>query len=198
MFTGLIEEIGTITELTPTGGSIKMAVSCCFAGTCVIGESIATNGVCLSVTDCDDTQFWVDMMPETLKMSSLGTKQPGDRVNLERSLKLGDRLGGHLVQGHVDATGIISHVKQGETWTDVTVDIPQSISGYIAMKGSVCIDGVSLTVTGVGDNWFSVSLIPETLRATTLGQLHLHQCVNIETDMLARYVQRLIQQGVTQ
>lgn len=196
MFTGLIEEIGTIDAIKERGESVRIAITASFANELVKGESVAASGVCLTVTDIEPTRYWVDVMPETLKVSALGDKKVGDGVNLERSLALGDRLGGHIVQGHVDAVGTIATYDEGDSWTDVTIEIPSSISGFIAMKGSVAIDGISLTVTGVGDDYFSVSLIPETLRATTLGQARPGQRVNIETDMVARYVQRLAQRGL--
>lgn len=196
MFTGLVQEVGTITSMTQHNGSLRMGISTPFAAQCDHGESIATSGVCLTVIDHDERAFYVDIMPETMRMSSLADKTVGDSVNLERSLRLGDRLGGHLVQGHVDATGVIRSVEPGPTWTDVCVNIPESISGFIAGKGSICVDGVSLTVTDVGDDYFCVSLIPETLRATTLGELKQGQRVNVETDMLARYIQRMATRGL--
>lgn len=196
MFTGLIQQVGTIAAMDDNGQAMRMAITASFAQETTIGESIATSGVCLSVTDKRHDRYWVDVMPETLAVSALGDKNVGDPVNLERSLALGDRLGGHMVQGHVDGVGTISRWDPGQAWTDVRIDIDPSIAGYIAMKGSIAVDGISLTVTGVGDDWFSVSLIPETLRSTTLGNATVGTRVNIETDMFARYIKRLIDTGM--
>lgn len=193
MFTGLVEEIGTISLYEKTKKALRIGIKSSFARQCEIGESIATSGVCLSVIDHDDTSYYVDVMPETIRRSSLGLKKCGEKVNIERSLRLGDRLGGHLVQGHVDALGTLTRYEPGSSWTDISVGVNSDAMRFIAEKGSVCIDGVSLTVTSVDNHGFSVSLIPQTLRETTLGQLSIGSIVNIETDMFARYVARFVQ-----
>jgi riboflavin synthase len=156
-----------------------------------LGDSIAVSGVCLTVTEFDATGFVADVMSETLTHSSAGNWGPGVSVNLERAAKVGDRLGGHVVQGHVDATGEILSITPGDQWSVVRVSLAPDIAPLVAHKGSITIDGISLTVSSVGRDWAEVSLIPETLSATTLGSTQVGAIVNIETDILARHVLRL-------
>jgi len=192
MFTGLIEEIGTITAIEPSGDGALVTVS---ANTVLEdvahGDSISVSGVCLTATSFDSTHFVADVMQETLNQSTAAHWKPGTAVNLERAAKLGDRLGGHIVQGHVDAIGEVLSVTPGDKWSVHRVSLSPDIAPLVAHKGSICIDGVSLTVSAVGRDWAEVSLIPETLGVTTLGQAVVGGKVNIETDVLARQVMRL-------
>lgn len=192
MFTGLIEEMGTINAITDKGDGAKVHVSASEVLSDVsLGDSIAVSGVCLTVTEFDATGFVADVMSETLKHSAACNWGPGLPVNLERAAKVGDRLGGHIVQGHVDATGEILSITPGDQWSVVRVSLAPDIAPLVAHKGSITIDGISLTVSSVGRDWAEVSLIPETLAATTLGSSSVGAVVNIETDILARHVLRL-------
>jgi len=192
MFTGLIEEIGTIEALTDKGDGAEVQVT---ASTVLddvsLGDSIAVSGVCLTVTAFNASGFVADVMKETINHSAAGEWTPGTRVNLERAARVGDRLGGHIVQGHVDSTGEVLSITPGDQWSVVRVSLSQDIAPLVAHKGSITIDGVSLTVSAVGKDWAEVSLIPETLSATTLGSTEVGNKVNIETDVLARHVLRL-------
>jgi riboflavin synthase len=192
MFTGLIEEIGSIISVTDKGDGTEVVVSASLVLSDVaLGDSIAVSGVCLTVTRATDHEFAADVMKETLDNSAPSTWTPGAPVNLERAARAGDRLGGHIVQGHVDATGTILDVRPGDQWRVIRVSLSTDIAPLVAHKGSISIDGVSLTVSAVGMDWAEVSLIPETLAATTLGHLSPGDVVNIETDILARQVLRL-------
>jgi riboflavin synthase len=194
MFTGLVEEVGRVTRLERRGDGAHLAVQAAkvLAGT-VLGDSIAVNGACLTVVSVGRDGFVVDVMPETLSRSTLGQAGPGTRVNLERSLAFGDRLGGHLVLGHVDAVSTVVDVRpEGIAWR-VRMSLPESISACVAPKGSIAIDGISLTVIDVGEDSFSVGVIPHTLQETTLGGVRAGQHVNLEADVLARYVVRTLQ-----
>ena len=193
MFTGIIEELGEIVALEPAVDSARLAVR----GPLVTsdakhGDSIAVNGVCLTVIDLVDGVFTADVMAETLERSSLGALEPGSRVNLERPMTLSARLGGHLVQGHVDGVGQIVGREPGEAWEIVTVSLPTDLARYVVEKGSITVDGVSLTVVSVTDSTFSVSLIPATLAMTTLGRKAIGAPVNLEVDVVAKYVERLL------
>jgi len=194
MFTGIIEELGTVVRLTDTGAdSVLLAVR----GPVVTsdarhGDSIAVNGVCLTVVDVADGVFTADVMGETLRRSSLGVLRPDDPVNLERAATLGSRLGGHLVQGHVDGVGEIRSREPAEQWETVRFALPSEIARYVVEKGSITVDGVSLTVTEVTDDSFAVGLIPTTLKLTTLGHKRVGDPVNLEVDVLAKYVERLL------
>ncbi|MEH1013359.1 riboflavin synthase [Micromonospora sp. CPCC 206060] len=194
MFTGIIEELGEIVRLEPTGAdSVLLTVR----GPVVTsdarhGDSIAVNGVCLTVVDTVDGAFTADVMGETLRRSSLGTLTAGDPVNLERAATLGSRLGGHLVQGHVDGVGRVRDREPAEQWETVTFDLPAPLARYVVEKGSITVDGVSLTVAAVGADWFSVGLIPTTCALTTLGRRQSGDPVNLEVDVLAKYVERLL------
>jgi riboflavin synthase len=193
VFTGIVEDLGEIVaveELTQAKRvTIRSATVTEDAGE---GDSIAVNGVCLTVTSTTGDTFTADVMRETLDRSSLAKAHPGDRVNLERSVRLQDRLGGHLVQGHVDATGTIESRTPDEHWEIVRITLPESISRYVVEKGSIAVDGTSLTVTQVNDDSFEVSLIPETLKRTTLGKKQPGDVVNLEVDVIGKYVERLL------
>lgn len=193
MFTGIIEEIGKIKSVVRSVRSVVMEVEAVLVmeGT-KVGDSIATNGVCLTVTAITPTGFRADVMPETMDRSNLGLLRPGDRVNLERALCLNSRLGGHIVAGHVDGTGRIVGMERDDTAIWITVSAPGRILRYIIEKGSITIDGVSLTVAYVDDEVFKVSVIPHTQEETTLTKKCLGAVVNLENDMIARYVEKFM------
>jgi riboflavin synthase len=193
MFTGIVEELGEVIALEPGEDSARLTVR----GPLVVsdaahGASIAVNGVCLTVTDLKDDAFTADVMKETLGRSNLAALIPGARVNLERPVRLADRLGGHLVQGHVDGTGHIVSREPGDRWDVVTVGLPAPLARYVVDKGSITIDGVSLTVVEAREDAFTVALIPATLELTTLGRRRPGDQVNLEVDVLAKYVERLV------
>lgn len=193
MFTGIVEELGEILDIEHRGDSAVLVIR----GPKVVadahlGDSIAVNGVCLTVIGVDGPSFGADVMAETLKRSTLGARQPGDRVNLERAVPAHGRLGGHIVQGHVDGTGVLLSRTPGPAWDRVRVGLPAELARYVAEKGSVTVDGVSLTVTAVGPDWFEVGLIPTTRAETTLGAAVQGDPVNLEVDVLAKYVERLL------
>jgi riboflavin synthase len=192
MFTGIIEERGEILAWKRTGDAGRITVKAPLAASdAKHGDSISVGGVCLTVVDQGPDWFAADVMGVTIGMSTLGDARAGDRVNLERAAALGDRLGGHIVQGHIDGTSTVLAVTPEEGWTVVRFDLDAEHAPLVARKGSIAVDGVSLTVSAVGDDWFEVSLIPETLSATTLGALAPGDRVNIETDILARHVLRM-------
>ncbi len=194
MFTGLVEEVGVVqsVERSREGGRMSLRARKVVEGTS-LGDSIAVSGACLTVVDLARDGFTVDCMPETLLRTTLGRATRGTVVNLERSLVLGGRLGGHLVLGHVDAvTEVLAVERKGRTW-EVRFSLPDEISGCIAAKGSVAIDGISLTVVRVSDGWFEVGIIPHTLSETTLKSVTVGARVNVEADVLARYVQRALE-----
>ena len=194
MFTGIVAELGEVAGIERRGDAARLTIRGSTDGVST-GESIAVNGVCLTVTGILDGTFTADVMGETLDRSGLGALAPGAPVNLERSVTLADRLGGHLVQGHVDATGTIISRSPAEHWDQVRISLPASIARYVVHKGSIAVDGISLTVSGLsegGDAWFEVSLIPETLQRTTLGTKQPGDVVNLEVDMIAKYVERLL------
>ncbi len=194
MFTGIVEERGQVVSVTPMGDSARLVIRAEIAlSDAKLGDSIAVNGVCLTIADRDAQTFTADVMAETLTRSSLGSAAPGVQVNLERAMLADGRLGGHLVQGHVDGTGSILSIEPADHWTLVRVAIPVDLARYVAEKGSITVDGVSLTVVGVTDDSFSVSLIPTTLRETTLGERKVGQIVNLEIDVIAKYVERLLE-----
>lgn len=193
MFTGIVEELGRVEDVDRGRDSVVLWVH----GPTVVadarpGASIAVNGVCLTVTGHDETTFTVDVMRESLDRSSLGALQPGSRVNLERAMAVDGRLGGHVVQGHVDATTTCLRRQPGENWEVVTFALPPDLAPYVVAKGSLTLDGVSLTVSRLAREDFDVSLIPTTLAATTLGALPVGGVVNVEVDVLAKYVERLL------
>ena len=195
MFTGIIEEIGTVRSIRGGGSGVVLDIeaSRVLEGTAA-GDSIAVNGVCLTVTP-GSGHFTADAMPETLRRTSLGGLRPGSKVNLERAMACGGRFGGHLVSGHVDACGRVETLTKEGIAVLMTVSVPHNLLKYIAEKGSVTLDGTSLTVVSAGSGSFKVSLIPHTLSSTTLGLLRVGSPVNVEVDMLARYVERLLDFG---
>jgi len=193
MFTGIIEELGEVVDLTDLGDSVRLSVR----GPTVLdgtkhGDSIAVNGVCLTVVETDDDRFTADVMRETLRRSSLGALTPGAPVNLERPVRLDGRLGGHLVQGHVDGTGTILERTPSPHWELLRISLPADLGRYVVAKGSITVDGVSLTVAAVDGDTFTVSLIPTTLALTTLGRKKPGDPVNLEVDVVAKYVERLL------
>ncbi|SEH77913.1 MULTISPECIES: riboflavin synthase [unclassified Leifsonia] len=197
MFTGIIEELGEITAVERSADAARVTVRGPLAvSDARHGDSISVSGVCLTVIDKDAETFTADVMAETLIMSTLDDVQPGRPVNLERAAQVGDRLGGHIVQGHIDGTSTVLSVTDGSAWRVVRLSLDPEHAPLVARKGSIAIDGVSLTVSAVGggreDGWFEVSLIPETLVATTLGDRVAGDRVNIETDILARHVERML------
>jgi riboflavin synthase len=201
VFTGIVEELGEVVALDRDQEPARLTVRGPeVAADAQTGDSIAVNGVCLTVTAAADGQFSADVMGETLDRSSLGELAPGAPVNLERPLRADGRLGGHIVQGHVDATGVLVARSPAEGWEVVRISVPAELSRYVVEKGSVAVDGVSLTISALsapGDrggppSWFEVSLIPETLRRTTLGSKQPGEMVNLEVDMVAKIIERLI------
>lgn len=198
MFTGIVEQLGTVKDimLQPHGGAtLAIAGSLAVQGA-KRGDSIAVSGVCLTVVDQPaEGVFVVDVMPETLHRTALGTLTAGSRVNLERALPVDGRLHGHIVQGHVDGVGQLSRRVDSDGWIELRVEAPEALTGFIAEKGAVALNGVSLTVTTVVGHEFGVALIPETLRMTNLGLLDAGDPVNIEIDVVARYVAQLLEKG---
>ncbi|WP_226344852.1 riboflavin synthase [Agilicoccus flavus] len=195
MFTGIVEELGRVEAIDPGTDSAVLRVRGPLAvSDAAIGSSIAVNGVCLTVTgaDADAGTFAVDVMAETLNRSSLGDLAPGDPVNLERAMRADRRFGGHVVQGHVDGTGTILRREPGYRWEVVTIALPAGLRRYVVEKGSICVDGTSLTVSALDDDSFSVGLIPTTLAATTLGSAGVGARVNLEVDVLAKYVENML------
>ena len=194
MFTGIVEELGEVVGKDDLGDSARFTIR----GPVVTvdaghGDSIAVNGVCLTVVDVlPEGRFTADVMGETLKRSSLARLAAGSRVNLERAAALNSRLGGHIVQGHVDGTGEIQARTPAEHWELVRIGLPVELARYVVEKGSITVDGISLTVSGLGDDWFEVSLIPTTRSLTTLGHAEPGTPVNLEVDVIAKYVERLL------
>lgn len=204
MFTGIVEELGRVVRLETVEDSAQLTVEAPTVTQDVnLGDSVSVNGCCLTVTAVHGSTFTADLMAETLTRTTLGSQAPGDPVNLERALRASDRLGGHIVQGHVDATAEVLDHHRGEHWDLLRIGLPQEIARYVAVKGSVALDGVSLTVVDVVDASdvapvpgagasLSVGLIPETLRRTTLGSRRPGERVNLEVDVLAKYAERLL------
>jgi riboflavin synthase len=194
MFTGIVEELGEVVAVVPQADdSARLTVR----GPLVVsdagdGDSIAVDGVCLTVTEHDATTFTADVMAETLRRSALGSLRVGSPVNLERPVTLATRLGGHLVQGHVDGTGALLDRQPAEHWEVVRVGLPADLGRYVVEKGSITVDGVSLTVVDVSSDSFTVSLIPATLERTTLGRKRVGDLVNLEVDVVAKHVEKLL------
>ncbi|NGN63011.1 riboflavin synthase [Streptomyces sp. A7024] len=196
MFTGIVEELGEVVAVEELGDASRFRLR----GPVVTegakhGDSIAVNGVCLTVVDHEGDEFTADVMAETLNRSSLGALRAGSRVNLERPTAVGARLGGHIVQGHVDGTGSIVERKTSENWEIVKISLPADLTRYVVEKGSITVDGVSLTVVDAGPDYFTISLIPTTLALTTLGIKEAGDPVNLEVDVIAKYVERLLTAG---
>ena len=192
MFTGIIEELGSVIAWEPSATAARLTVRAPLAvSDAVHGDSISVSGVCLTVVGQGADWFAADVMGETIAMSTLGALTTGTAVNIERASRVGDRLGGHIVQGHIDGTAEVLAVTVGDVWNVVRFSLSPDVAPLVARKGSIAVDGVSLTVSAVGRDWFEVSLIPETLTATTLGARSVGERVNIETDILARHVARL-------
>jgi riboflavin synthase len=198
LFTGIVEDLGEVEAVEHLGDFARIHVrSAVVTQDAKTGDSICVNGVCLTVTgllgaEGNRVGFSADVMGETLRYSSLKSVVPGTRVNLERSVRLEDRLGGHLVQGHTDGTGTIVSRDSQQEWDVVRISLPGGLARYVVHKGSVTVDGISLTVSAIGDDWFEVSLIPETLKRTTLGGKQPGAEVNLEVDVVAKYVEKLM------
>jgi riboflavin synthase len=193
MFTGIIQELGEITDWRQTADAARITVRAPLAASdAAHGDSISVSGVCLTVVDQGADWFTADVMAETIAMSTLGAADAGQPVNIELAAMVGDRLGGHIVQGHIDGTATVLSIDEGSAWRVVRFSLSPDVAPLVARKGSIAVDGVSLTVSAVGDDWFEVSLIPETLTATTLGSRGVGDRVNIETDILARHVERML------
>ena len=194
MFTGIIEELGEVVAWQNSADAARLTVRAPLAvSDAGHGDSISVSGVCLTVVEQGDDWFTADVMAETIAMSTLSTVSAGQRVNIERAAQVGDRLGGHIVQGHIDGTSRVLSLTEGSAWRVVRLSLSPDVAPLVARKGSIAVDGVSLTVSAVGPDWFEVSLIPETLTATTLGARSVGESVNIETDILARHVERMLQ-----
>jgi riboflavin synthase len=198
MFTGIVAELGEVAGIERRGDAARLTIRGSTDGVSP-GDSIAVNGVCLTVTgilDGTPESFTADVMGETLDRSSLGALTPGAPVNLEQSVRLADRLGGHLMQGHVDGTGTIISRSPAEHWDLVRISLPAGLERYVVHKGSIAVDGISLTVSALGppggETWFEVCLIPETLKRTTMGARQPGETVNLEVDVIAKYVERLL------
>lgn len=194
MFTGIVEELGEIREINREADSITLTIR----ATTVLddvhhGDSIAVNGVCLTVVEFGDDFFTADLMQETLDRSSLGQVEVGSKVNLERATAVGQRLGGHIVQGHIDGTGEVISRTPGERWEVVRISLPGQLSKYVVEKGSIAVDGTSLTVSAVGEGFFEVSLIPTTLSDSVIGSASVGTKVNLEVDVLAKYVEKMLE-----
>ena len=193
MFTGLVQDLGTVAELHETADGVRIAIESPLAGELSEGDSVAVNGVCLTAIGlCKGERFGADVMQETLRRSSLGAIEQGSAVNLELPLRAADRLGGHVVQGHVDGLGVVAAVRDEGFARIVTVEAGPELLRYVVEKGSIAVDGISLTVARIDDDGFDVSLIPETLERTTLGRAAVGATVNLEVDVLAKYVEKLI------
>jgi riboflavin synthase len=197
MFTGIVEETGRIASIVPCkGDSVRLEIETVrVASDVAIGDSVAVNGCCLTVVKIVGRNLFFDLLGETVRCTSIHGLGEGSRVNLERSLKVGDRMGGHFVFGHVDGIGIVKSVERGRDDVVFRIEAPEEIRKYIVYKGSVAIDGISLTVAGVDDGGFHVALIPHTLDVTNLSDRRAGDCVNLESDMLARYVEGILNAG---
>ena len=192
MFTGLVADLGRVTAVDATPDGVRLNVKTSLAGELSEGDSVAVNGVCLTATAIADGVFAADVMHESLRRSSLAEIAEGSEVNLELPLRASDRLGGHVVQGHVDGVAVVRETREDGFARVVTFDAPAELLRYVVEKGSIAVDGVSLTVSAIDDTSFSVSLIPETLERTTLGTAEPGRPVNLEVDVLAKYVEKLI------
>lgn len=193
MFTGLVEEMGTVRERTPCAAGARLVIGCdAMRDGLAIGDSVSVNGACLTVVEMGDDWFAVDCVEETLRRTSVGDREPGDRVNLERAMRVGDRLGGHIVQGHVDGTGTVSGTTPEGDGVLMSVAAPDEVLRYVVEKGSITVDGVSLTVATRDPAGFTIALIPHTMEMTTLGPQAVGRRVNLEADVVAKYVEALV------
>ena len=197
MFTGIVEELGRVAAIEDQSDAIRLTIGCTTAvSDAKLGDSIAVNGACLTVAEFDETGFTADVMQESLDRTSLGGLAVGSPVNLERAVAAGARLGGHIVQGHVDGTGAIVSRTPAEHWEVVRISLPDDLDRYVVEKGSIAVDGTSLTVSALGGDagsrWFEVSLIPTTLADTVLGTLDAGATVNLEVDVVAKYIEKLL------
>ena len=193
MFTGIIEATARVERVEPKGGGTRLTIATARPlAKLGVGESIAVGGPCLTVTSVHDRRFTVDVSPETLRRTTLGTVRPGDRVNLERALRMGDRLGGHVVQGHVDGVGVLDTITPDRDWSLYRFRAPAALAPYLVEKGSIAVDGVSLTVFACRGSRFTVALIPHTLAVTTLGALRPGDRVNIEADVLLKHIATML------
>jgi riboflavin synthase len=192
VFTGLVQDLGTVTAVDATADGVRLDVRTTLAGELALGDSVAVNGVCLTATAINGEHFSADVMHETLRRSSLAAVAGGAHVNLELPLRASDRLGGHVVQGHVDGVGTVREAREDGFARVLTIAAPADLLRYVVDKGSIAVDGISLTVVEAGEDWFSVSLIPETLERTNLGTAGPGQPVNLEVDVLAKYVEKLV------
>ncbi len=196
MFTGIIESFGTIKRITSSGEGKVLLIGCDLdLSQSKIGDSIAVNGACLTATRLGTQEFTVDMAPETVSRTTFKTMGPGSRVNIERALKLSDRIDGHLVSGHIDGTGVISGIKKMSNAVIIDVSVPEHLAADMIEKGSVAIEGISLTINKCWDTGFQVSIIPHTAKITTIGLKQVGDEVNIETDMLGKYVRKVLSTG---
>ena len=196
MFTGLVEGVGVLAGLTPLAEGLRLAVKTSFpVSELILGESVAVAGACLTVVALDSARASFEVSPETVACTTFPLKKVGDRVNLERALRLGDRLGGHLVTGHVDGFGIVREVRPGPAHTQMKFELPAALGRLVIEKGSIAVDGVSLTVNTCQGNTFTVNVIPHTARETTLASLKVGDRVNLETDIIGKYVARLLGKG---
>jgi riboflavin synthase len=193
MFTGVVQELGRVADVERNGDGVRLRIEAGLADELTGGDSVSVSGVCLTAVDPADGSFTSDLSPETVARSSLGALVTGDAVNLELPLRPADRMGGHIVQGHVDGVGTLEALRDGGNARDVRFSAPAGLLRYVVEKGSVTVDGVSLTVTEVDDAGFSVSLIPETLERTTLGAGRPGRPVNLEVDVIAKHVEKLLQ-----
>lgn len=193
MFTGIIEGLGTITAIRPVGAGAELTIASGFSlADTKIGDSIAVNGACLTAVDISDRLFKVDVSPETVSKTTIGRLQTGHRVNLERALRLSDRIDGHLVSGHIDGIGVVKKCVQKSNAIIVSIGVPASLLRYMIQKGSVAVDGVSLTINACHPDHFEVSIIPHTAKLTTIGYKTAGDVVNIETDMIGKYVEKFV------
>ena len=195
MFTGIVEEMGAITVLGKTLAGTKLTIlASTVMGDLKLGDSVSVNGACLTVVSRSDRDFSVEVSPETLSVTTLGLLNPGTPVNLERAMRLNERIGGHLVAGHVDGVGVIRSRHQEANAIMFAIEAPQNILRYCVVKGSVTVDGISLTINDVSEHGFSVAIIPHTAKVTTLGLKQVNDPVNLESDLIGKYVERLLQE----
>jgi len=192
MFSGLVADLGSVAAVDATADGVRLTVSTPLAEQLADGDSVAVNGVCLTANDVAADRFGADVMHETLQRSTLGAVSAGAHVNLELALRAADRLGGHIVQGHIDGVGTVGEVREDGFARVVTIEAPAAVLRYVVVKGSIAVDGVSLTVARIDDDGFDVSLIPETLQRTSLGAAAPGMTVNLEVDVLAKYVEKLV------